>query len=80
MFGGIPMKLGGYKTREVIIRSRLMMASVRYTEEFLNKNRRDLSITCVLYLFFFFLSVGFSLKFGGISLIYCGLYSRAVNN
>ena len=30
MFGGIPMKLGGYKTREVIIRARLMMASVRY--------------------------------------------------
>ena len=30
MFGGIPMKLGGYKTREVIIRAWLMMASVRY--------------------------------------------------
>ena len=29
MFGGIPMKLGGYKTREVIIRARLMMASIR---------------------------------------------------
>ena len=29
MFGGIPMKLGGYKTREVTIRVRLMMASVR---------------------------------------------------
>ena len=29
MFDGIPMKLGGYKTREVIIRARLMMASVR---------------------------------------------------
>ena len=32
MFGGIPMKLGGYKTREVIIRARLMMASVRYVK------------------------------------------------
>ena len=30
MFGGMPMKLSGYKTREVIIRARLMMASVRY--------------------------------------------------
>ena len=28
MFGGIPMKLGGYKTREVTIRAWLMMASV----------------------------------------------------
>ena len=30
MFGGIHIKLGGNKTREVIIRVRLMMASVRY--------------------------------------------------
>ena len=29
LFGGIPMKIGGYKMREVIIRARLMMASVR---------------------------------------------------
>ena len=27
MLGGIPMKLGGYKMREVTIRARLMMAS-----------------------------------------------------
>ena len=32
MFGGIPMKLGVYKTREVIIRARLMMKSVRYND------------------------------------------------
>ena len=30
MFASIPMKFGGYKTRAVIIRARLMMASVRY--------------------------------------------------
>ena len=31
MFGSVTMTLGGYKTRAVIIRARLMMASVRYT-------------------------------------------------
>ena len=30
MFGGIPLKLGGYKTRAVITRARLIMARVRY--------------------------------------------------
>ena len=30
MFGSVTMTLGGYKTRAVIIRARLMMASVRY--------------------------------------------------
>ena len=29
MFGSVTMTLGGYKTRAVIIRARLMMASVR---------------------------------------------------
>ena len=35
MFGGIPMKLGGYKMREVAIRARLVMASVRYLHTYL---------------------------------------------
>ena len=30
MFGSVTMTLGGYKTRAVIIKARLMMASVRY--------------------------------------------------
>ena len=33
MFGSIPMKHGGYKTRKVIIRARLMMVSIRYSIE-----------------------------------------------
>ena len=44
-----------------------------------NTYRRRVRIDRGVYSFYIFSSVGFSLIFGGISLILCGLYLREVN-